>query len=1368
MAIKALNSVAGFSVGEVPANIILANGDITSNNGTFTANISAGNVLTNNLLYANGTAWDIGGIPGGSNTQVQFNDAGEFGGVSNFTFDKATNILTVTGNIAGTNVNAGNLLTANFVTGVLTTANQPNVTSVGTLTGLVVGNGTANVTFVPSGANGGITATGNITAANFIGNVVGNISGNIVIPGSNTGVVFNDDGNANTSTAFTFNKSSNLVTASGNVSAGNLITGGVVSATGNVSGANLTTAGLVSATGNVSGGNITTGGVVSATGNITGANVTANSFVFASNIVSNASTNDTRIELGSSSGIIAITSAGNSTQFGPSGQITLGGASQIVGGTFGGSGIKLDTTQTDIFQNRGGNVTVQLGTGGTIANTWTFAQSGAFIAPGNITTTANANVGNLNTGGQVVATGNVTGGNLVTTGTANIGNLLISGTVQGNLIPSVSNTYSLGNGTNYWKDLFLSGNTITLGDQSVSSNANGVSLSNTVFMTTLSVSGNANVGNLGTAGLIIATGNVSGGNITTIGVVSATGNVSGGNLTTAGNLSVTGNANIGNIGTAGLVVATGNVSGGNLTTGGIVTATGNIETSANVVTDLIVGKTASVTITAVGSNQNVNLTPTGTGTVNVGNFIISNVATPLASTDAATKQYVDDVAQGLHTHDSCNAATQTTLASISGGTVTYNNGTSGVGATLTTTGTFTTIDGVTLSVGMRILVKNEVTAANNGIYDVTSSTVLTRSADFNTPTEMAGGDFTFVTAGTLYDNTGWVMPDPVTTVGTSPVVWVQFSGAGTYTAGSGLTLTGSVFSVNVAQPTITSVGTLTSLSISGNANIGNVGAAAGVFTSVSGNGSALSAITGANVTGQVGNALVAGTVYTNAQPNITSVGSLTSLTVTGNVTGGNLITTGSANVGTLAVTGTSNLGNVGNVIITGGTANYVLQTNGSGNLSWVVQAGSSAASNIANGTSNVNIPTVNGNVNITSAGNTTMVITGTGANVTGTFTASNNVTGAQLVSTIAIGTAPFVVTSTTQVANLNVATAGTVTTNAQGNITSVGSLTGLTVSNATGVVDFTTTANVTLGAVANLHISGGTSGQVLSTNGSGGLSFISVSSSSISNGTSNVNIPAVNGNVDITAAGNTVLVVTGTGANIAGTLNVTGNLVAGNITTSGSGGNISNVNNISANTFTSIITTGTAPFIVSSTTQVANLNVATAGTAGLAVAVTGNAQGNITSVGTLTSLDVTGNISGGNISTVGTANVGTLIVTGATTFGNLTANNVALNGGLTSNRSNVVVTTNTVIDQFGPGTFRTAKYIISASGDDGFQSVETLLIHDGTTSYITIYGSICSNNTADIIELSSNINGVSGNVAVYATGASANLKVNLVSTYIKT
>ena len=109
-----------------------------------------------------------------------------------------------------------------------------------------------------------------------------------------------------------------------------------------------------------------------------------------------------------------------------------------------------------------------------------------------------------------------------------------------------------------------------------------------------------------------------------------------------------------------------------------------------------------------------------------------------------------------------------------------------------------------------------------------------------------------------------------------------------------------------------------------------------------------------------------------------------------------------------------------------------------------------------------------------------------------------------------------------------------------------------------------------------------------------------------------------------------------------------------------------------------------------------------------------------------------------------------------------------MNGGLQSNRTNVSVTTNTIIDQFTPATYRTAKYIISASSANGYQSVEALLVQDGTNSYITIYGSICSNVTADIIDISSNINGVSGNVAVYATSSGGTATVNLITTYLKT
>jgi hypothetical protein len=183
---------------------------------------------------------------------------------------------------------------------------------------------------------------------------------------------------------------------------------------------------------------------------------------------------------------------------------------------------------------------------------------------------------------------------------------------------------------------------------------------------------------------------------------------------------------------------------------------------------------------------------------------------PTSALQLATKQYVDAVAEGLHVHASCAAATTGTLASITGGTVTYNNGTAGVGATLTLSVALTVLDGYTLLNGDRVLVKNEATQANNGIYTwATGGTVLTRATDFDTAAEMASGDFTFITYGTLYANTGWVQTDPVTVVGTSPVTWVQFSGAGAYTAGTGLTLTGTQFSITNTAVTPTSYGSAT-------------------------------------------------------------------------------------------------------------------------------------------------------------------------------------------------------------------------------------------------------------------------------------------------------------------------------------------------------------------------------------------------------------------------------------------------------------------------------------------------------------------------------------------------------------------------------
>jgi len=258
-----------------------------------------------------------------------------------------------------------------------------------------------------------------------------------------------------------------------------------------------------------------------------------------------------------------------------------------------------------------------------------------------------------------------------------------------------------------------------------------------------------------------------------------------------------------------------------------------------------------------------------------------------------------------------------------------------------------------------------------------------------------------------------------TTVGSIPAANIVGTVANaTYAAGAGSSTTAGTVTTN-AQPNITSVGTLTSLNVTGNITGANL------IGNHFGNGSGLSSISGSNVTGNVSNAVystnagtsvIAGTVTTNAQPNITSIGTLTSLNVSGSITAASGTITGSLLTGTITTNAQPNITSVGtltSLAVTGNTS--------SGNL-----------------TTNTIIATTITSNNITSSffsGNGAGLTNINGANVTGVVAAANNATYAASASSATI--------------------AGTVTASAQPNITSVGSTLSINGSNAITLSNYT-------------------------------------------------------------------------------------------------------------------------------------------------------------------------------------------------------------------------------------------------------------------------------------------------------------------------
>mgnify|MGYP006082248183 FL=1 len=207
-------------------------------------------------------------------------------------------------------------------------------------------------------------------------------------------------------------------------------------------------------------------------------------------------------------------------------------------------------------------------------------------------------------------------------------------------------------------------------------------------------------------------------------------------------------------------------------------------------------------ITTTAGNKDITLTPHGTGTVIVPSGYEDRSG--FAGQSLANKAYVDQVAQGLDAKPSAKVSTTANLAS------TYSNGTAGVGATLTASANGAlSLDGVSPTVADRILVKDQTTAAQNGIYVVTtvgdgsSAFVLTRATPEDQPSELSGGSFVFVESGTAGGSNGYVFTHTgAPTFGTTALDVSQFSGAGQVIAGEALSKSGNTVNVETDNSSI--------------------------------------------------------------------------------------------------------------------------------------------------------------------------------------------------------------------------------------------------------------------------------------------------------------------------------------------------------------------------------------------------------------------------------------------------------------------------------------------------------------------------------------------------------------------------------------
>lgn len=378
-----------------------------------------------------------------------------------------------------------------------------------------------------------------------------------------------------------------------------------------------------------------------------------------------------------------------------------------------------------------------------------------------------------------------------------------------------------------------------------------------------------------------------------------------------------------------------------------------------------------------------NLTFVGGGTV-------TGLPTPSGATDAVPKSYVDSLSQGLDPKASVRAATTvagTLVSSFANGSI---------------------IDGITLATNDRILIKNQATATENGIYTVNASGAPTRSTDMDNWAEIPGA-FTFVEEGTLMADTGWVCTSNTGgTLGSTNITFAQFSGVGAYTAGTGLTLTGTQFSIT--SPIAATIGG-TGLTSIGSANqILGVNAGAG--------GLEYKTVTAGTA---IGVAHGAGTITIN-NTGVTSAVAGTGIGVSG-ATGAVTI----SNNGVTSITGTAN-----QITASASTGAVTLSLPASVSTTNLTLSGLTANSFLYSGTAGLLTTTAaptNGQVLIGSTGAAPVAATltqGTGISITnaaGSITINNSgVTSVSLAVPAVLGTVSGSPVTTTGALTFNLST----------------------------------------------------------------------------------------------------------------------------------------------------------------------------------------------------------------------------------------------------------------------------------------------------------------------------------------------------------